>query len=138
MSKIMKFSKPALKELRSPIEEALKELGEKYGISLRVGNGNFGDVSAKFTLEMKVADTSVLEQNDRREFSAYAQLFGLRGIDFGTRILLSGVPYEVAGFAMSRKKYPIKMRNVATGKIMLYTTDIVERIRKATDLNNAA
>jgi hypothetical protein len=136
MAKIMKFSKDALKGLRSPLEDALKELGEKYGIEFRVGNGRFDEATAKFQLEMKIADKSVMESAARREFSVYASMYGLRGIDFGTQVTLQHQVWEVAGLALNRTKYPIKMRNVVTGKTMVYTTSIVDRIKAATDLKN--
>lgn len=150
MSKITTIDRTALKNLCSPIEEALAELGEKTGLKFRVGNGAYGGASGHFKLEIVVDDPEAQSAQARKVWDANCFYFGkdysnaentgLRPEDFGTEFVLSGTTYRTTGLELKRRKYPIKVEVVRSstrevGTTVLLTEAAVPAIRRATDAN---
>lgn len=133
MSKIATLDKKALVGLRPDIDAALKELGERLGLTFRAGNGSYGDgATASFKLEIKVDDPRAQADQERAIFNRNCGFLGLRPEDLNTTFVVGRETLTLIGIEPKKIKYPFKCRK-ADGKVMLYTDAIVERVRAATD-----
>lgn len=162
MTKITSLDRVALQNLRAPIEAELVALGERLGLSLKLGNGRFGDgAEATYQLVLRVEDPETKTKAAKAEWDRNCQFIGidfarpdetgLRPEDFGTEFVYGGVTYRTAGIAKGKgsQKFPIRAEcvvasnpndrrvraagNVAVGDIRLLPETTVPLIRAATD-----
>lgn len=131
MTKITDINKAAMIALRPQIDAALKELGEKLGITFSAGNGSFGGAEAHFKLNMKVADPSIQEAAKRDEFARYCSLFDLQPEDYGKTFRAGRTEYRLIGLELKRSKYPLRVMNLTENKVVLLTDAVVPAIRAA-------
>lgn len=151
--KITKLDKPALQNLRAPIEEELKALGERLGLTLRLGNGSFGDgAEASFKLVLRVDDPETKVAAAKADWDRNCRYIGvdwnrpeetgLRPEDFGTEFTASGAIFRTTGLNHGRgkAKFPIIVEVVSdptnrfkAGAILTYGEQAVPLIRAATD-----
>lgn len=131
MSKIVSFDRQNLPALRTAIEAALKTVGTEFNVDLRTGNCTFGDGEAKFQLHAKLADPAAKEEAAKKKFALYASMYGLREQDFGKVFVVAGEKLQIVGINPKKVKYPFECKKLSTGKVMLYTDAIVERVRAA-------
>ena len=54
MNKIVSFTRPNIKRVQAEIDKALAAIGERHGIQIKTGAGNFSPTSVKLKLEMAV------------------------------------------------------------------------------------
>lgn len=160
MTKITSLDRVALQNLRAPIEAELVALGERLGLTLKLGNGKFGDgAEATYQLVLRVDDPETKTKAAKAEWDRNCQYIGidfarpdetgLRPEDFGTEFVYGGVTYRTAGIAKGKgsQKFPIRVEcvappagrtvrgtgNVAVGDIRLLPETAVPLIRAATD-----
>lgn len=163
MTKIAKLDKIALNALRAPIEAELIALGERLGLSLKLGNGSYGDgAEASFKLILKVDDPAVKAAAAKAEWDRNCRFIGidyadventgLRPEDFGTEFNYAASTYRTIGIATKGKnsqKFPILVETVkvggllpsggsAVGQIKMLPESAVKIIRAATDAKVAA
>lgn len=146
--KITSIGKPELIALRPQIDAALAALGEQLGLKLRTGNASYSPdgAEAHFKLEIKVDDPAVQEAADRAEFERNCIMFrtgygpndkSLERSDFGIEFASGGRRYKLTGLELKRRKYPIKVRILASpnrddiGKTILLTEMAIHSIAAA-------
>lgn len=157
MTQIKTIDKAALLALRPEIDAALAALGEKFGLTLRTGNGSFGGDAGRFTLEIKTNDPAVKAEAGRKSWNANCTYIGLdfnrqdetglRPEDFGTEFTYGSgaraVRYRTTGIALRGKgsqKFPILVETLDgpnAGKTMMLPETAVPTIRSATDAAKA-
>lgn len=118
MSKITQFDKSNLPALRTEINEALKALGEKYGISLQAGNASFQSNNATFKLVCQVGeDKSIRDLKDDKAASAlslYQKMsFPDLRLDFNYQI--GKDVFKITGYNTRGRTQPMLIENVKTG-----------------------
>jgi hypothetical protein len=150
MTKITKLDRTSLQALRSPIETVLLALGNELGLSLKLGNGSFGDgAEASFKLILKVDDPAVKSAAEKANWDRNCRYIGvdyndfensgLRPEDFGTEFSYSAQTYRTTGIAVKGKnssKFPILCEIVSgkdAGSIRMLPERAVPIIRAATD-----
>lgn len=154
MTKITNLDRLALQNLRAPIEAELVALGERLGISLKLGNGSFGDgAEASFKLVLKVDDPEVKAKAAQAEWNRNCGYIGrdysnfentgLRPEDLGTVFPYAGGTYRTTGIALKGKgsqKFPILAEIVTAGprggnvgEVRMLPETAVPTIRNATD-----
>jgi hypothetical protein len=154
VTKITNLDRTALQNLRAPIESELAALGERLGISLKLGNGKFGDgAEATFQLVLKVEDEATKTAAAKAAWDRNCQYVGidfarpdetgLRAEDFGTEFTYGHGPkatrYRTTGIALKGKgsqKFPILVETLGgpnNGKTMMLPEAAVPMIRAATD-----
>ena len=107
--KITRFDRPTIKALRTPIEDALKDLATKHGIVIKVGNGSYTEATVTFKLELATIDkTGTVQSKEAQDFKMYALLFGLKTENLGQSFLdYSGEKFTVIGAKPRSTKFPI-------------------------------
>jgi len=121
MTKITDLDKAAMIALRAHIDAALKELGEKLGVEFKAGNGGFAGNEAHFKLIIKVADPEIQEAANRRTFDLYCGAFGLKPEHFNKEFRAGSKTYRLIGFELKRRKFPIRVLDLNTNKVVLLT-----------------
>lgn len=160
MTKIAKLDKAALIALRAPIEAELAALGERLGLTLKLGNGSFGDgAEASFKLVLRVDDPAIKVAAAKAEWDRNCRYVGidfnrpdetgLRPEDFGTEFPFNGGVMRTSGIATKGKgsqKFPILVEVVTPGRgtagskpgeVRMLTEAAVPAIRAATDAASA-
>ena len=70
------LNREVFRKLRPEIDEAIKGIGERDGVTLKVGNASFSQVEGKFQLHVSMKDQDGLEPEERL-FKLRAHLYGL-------------------------------------------------------------
>ena len=99
------FDKPLCRLLASEVEEALKALGEKHGMTFSYQGGRYGD----YTLDFKMKASITIEGGQPADFAANARLIGLPEDCWGKTFvsLASGQTATITGIKLNRRKYPV-------------------------------
>lgn len=107
---IQKFNKQNLPSVRTDISKALKDVEEKFGINISLGNISFG--SDEFTVKMTVGIGKPGEGLSKMEkdFIDNKDYFGIR-FDLNYSFTSQGKTYKVVGLAPRSNKYPVLAQN---------------------------
>jgi hypothetical protein len=99
------FDKPLCRLLAADVEEALKAVGEKYGMTFSYEGGRYGD----YTLDMKLKATIATAGGQPGDFAQHARLIGLPEDCWGKTFLslASGQTCTITGIKLNRRKYPV-------------------------------
>lgn len=127
--KAKEITKEFLKDFRTQLDYALKELGEKEGIKLTAGRCSYSDTFFSIKIEGAVeAEKGVATTKDQIAFKENAELYGLSPDDlFKTfRVGFGAEAYEVWGLRPRSKKYPILAKKVGTDDVYKFEAAIVK------------
>ena len=120
------FDKATCRAVSDAAVEALQDVAKRFGLTVERRSGSYTDqtFTAKFEFKAVAKDGTDAEQ---ATFNQYCGLFNLEPSDFGKTFTVNREVWTFAGLRMKRSKYPILARNVVTGKITLFTQDVVDR-----------
>lgn len=119
MTKITDLNKASLTALRPEIDAALAELGARFGLTFRAGNGSYAGDHAHFKLEIKVDDPAVQEAAAKADFDLMAPLFGLEASDYNREFGAGSKRYRLIGFEPKRRKWPFRVMDLNANKVVL-------------------
>ena len=114
--------KTNLKLLRAAIETALAPVGEHHRLRFRTAGIRFeGDgTSAKITLEVDaLGENGEIKSKSERDFEQYHHFFshvGLKAEHLHQTFKFNGEPVELVGLRPNADKFPLVVRNNATGR----------------------
>lgn len=126
VTKIKSFDKQNLAMLRPEIDEALKTLGEKYGVSFSTGNARFSPQTSEFKLEVGImgadgkADTKASS-----DWKQLAPLYNLPVDALNKTFNFEGRTFTILGLLPKSRRFPVLVRTSA-GKDFKYSTDMVK------------
>lgn len=103
----MKITKNLIETMRNDINEALKAVGEKYGLVLEAGNASFNETCADFKLKA----TDPVE--NWKQNVAHT---GLRPDDYGKLALFGKQKLKIVGFDRTARTNKVQLIDPATGK----------------------
>jgi hypothetical protein len=102
----MDITRQMLKDLRPEIEDALKEVSEKYGITMKLGNGRFGGLTGDYKLLLTTIGENG-ETPESRDFALYASRFGMDQSWLGKTFNVNANTYTIKGILPKKTKRPI-------------------------------
>ena len=102
----MEITKKMLEDLRPEIEDALKEVAQKYGITMRLGNGHYGGLEGDFKLLLRGTGNNG-ETKESEDFKRYATGFGLRPEWVGELITDGKYYYTISTIYPRKRKMPV-------------------------------
>lgn len=104
----MSITQKTVENMRTDINEALKAVGKKYGLTIEAGSASFTETSVDFKLK------AVNAQENWNQCVAYT---GLRPDDFGKIGLFGGThKLKIIGFDRSARTNKVQMIDPETGK----------------------
>jgi len=113
----MDFNKTKIQELRKELNSVLDSFGKKNNLKLEIGRITYD--TDFFRTQIKAFDLSDNKDVDKIEFDKYCWKFHIPADWYGKEMTLDKGIYIVSGIATRAKKYPILLRNKATGKVDL-------------------
>ncbi len=122
------FTAAEMKAMRPEIEAALKDLGDRLGISFKVGGGSYGQQTAQFKLELgRIGDDGQAVTKFREAWDQLAPIYGLEPEWFGRTFRSGGTEYRIAGLAPRRRK-PVLVDRTRDGRQFLFGEDTVRAL----------
>ena len=101
---IKQFTPKVCKQLAQEITELLKPLADKYGLTVRAAGGRYSDIAWTGKFEFKLGNPEKLQENDKKTFEMYADVFGLKPSDYGRLVRLGSSLYKIVGIKTSAHK----------------------------------
>ena len=128
MSKITGFDRSTCKDLSIAVIEALKEVGEKFGVQFKDKGGTFADKN--FTMKIEAAlvgKDGVVCDKASEDFKLYAHQFGLSAEDFMKVFTdFSGRSFQIVGLKPQSWKNPILGKDMRSGKTFKFPAEAIK------------
>ena len=121
---MQEFNRPNIKTLREEIDNALKSIAEKHGISLMLGNVRFSDRSFTGKLEARITDTHG-EPTMAVDFRTLADTYGLKPENLYRMVTIQGKTYKIVGLKPRNRKYPIIVEEITNGKRYKFSAFVI-------------
>lgn len=101
-----------LRGMRTDMEAALKQVGEKYGVAISVGNATFRPENAKFNVEVATlgADGTAVSKYVS-DYKRYCEMFDLKPEWLGMPFMSLGTRFTVSGLNMKAQRMPVLAKN---------------------------
>jgi len=110
----MPITKEFLKSFREDFAEVVKELEDKYGLVIHLGSISYG--FDNFTGKIECQMGANQEEVEKKNFERDCRLVNLIPSDFNRIVTVQGKEYQIVGIDLGKRKYPIKVKEVSTGK----------------------
>jgi len=124
MKKVTSFNRQNIRQINSELEAALKQVAEKYGLEVKLGNTRFtGD---NFTTKVQVAtvgEGGITMSKEATDFNRYKTILGIN-MELGQEFQRSGKTFTIVGLKPRSKKYPI-LAKCSDGKTYKLPVDLV-------------
>lgn len=124
MKKVTSFNRQNIRQINSELEAALKQVAEKYGLEVKLGNTRF--TSDNFTTKVQVAtvgEGGITMSKEATDFNRYKTILGIN-MELGQEFQRSGKTYTIVGLKPRSKKYPI-LAKCSDGKTYKLPVDLV-------------
>ena len=121
------ISATLLQTLREDLNEAIKAVGEKHGVALKVGSASYSGNNATFKMDVAgiVGGTVVTKQV--QDFLSYVGIHGFAKDDLGKTFTYGGCSYAVAGYA-PRKRLSLLATRTTDGKTFCFPCDAIHKL----------
>lgn len=130
--KITAFDKRNIADFQREAIAALKDLADRYGVSVREAGGKWSPEKFTMHIEAKIADPQAAADLARATFNRKCSMFELLPSDFGAKFEYNpGDWWELVGLEPNRPKFCVQAKNVRNGEIRLLTTSALAKIRAA-------
>lgn len=110
MPQIKNFDRNTVRLFGEELQNALKGLAEKYGVSIKSAGATFARDGGNVTYKVAVAvigEGGVAETKERSAFIQLAVMYGLQPTDLGKTFVHVGETVEITGLAPKSRKFPI-------------------------------
>lgn len=125
---INKFNKQNLPVLRAAMNVALKDVGTRFGVDINLGNASYWEHEVKFRMVVSTLTETGEKQQDEDNFVLHAPHSGFEAEDFGKDFTSRGRQFKIVGWNNRRYKYPLKAKEVFSGKIVCFQTHVVLKL----------
>lgn len=123
---IQNFDRATVNNLAREVEEALRGVAARHGLTFEPGNGKFNEASFEARGTFKVVGDGAGAQKAREEFDGYAGAYGLKPEDFGVEFVgAGGHTYRIIGLNINRPKNAIRLLRVKDGALMCAPAAVV-------------
>ena len=126
--KINKFDRPSCKIVGEAVDQALKGVADKFGITIKRKSGTFSENNYTIKIEASVIGENGLAISKEAEaFKQMAQYYGLAASDLNKKFTnWSGKEYQIVGLATKSSKYPILAKEIDSGKTFKFAEKQVQ------------
>jgi hypothetical protein len=125
-TKIERFDGTTCRAVAKAMEEALKPVGERYGLSIQFRGGRYQDTSYSPKVVCAIVDDGGTVQGPEvSDFKRYANLYGLKPDDLGREFRTDRGVFVLTGLKSRARRFPLLGKEKATGKVYKFTADVV-------------
>jgi hypothetical protein len=127
---ISNFEKSNLKVIREDVDAALKAVGDKYGISLHLGNIRFDQKTFSGKLEATINDSKTGAAKSAMEIALEqgGKLYIGNNFEISKTYDYRGKKIKFVGLMPKKHKYPIVFQYTDSGKQYLMSSDDARKI----------
>lgn len=115
----MEFTKNEFEEFRTDVENALKGIAKKYGVSISTGRIDYS--TNNFEMRLKVVKTVDSKGKkldaEKEDFARLCKLFNFKKSDYKKKFKANGREFEFIGFDIKKRKNCCIIRDTKTGKL---------------------
>ncbi|MGA2067061.1 MAG: hypothetical protein ABSG86_18935 [Thermoguttaceae bacterium] len=122
----MSFDRARCREIHDILDQALRPVGERLGMIVRLGSARFTADNICFKLD--VFENARTGSPEAADFPFYCIRYGLEPEDLGKTFTWGGKQYELIGCKPRSTRFPLLGRNLE-GKVFKFPLDIVGMIR---------
>ena len=108
MARIKSFDRTSIRFVQAALSDALKKVGEAFGVEFKVGGGRFSPTRFACRLDVTIAGA---EPQEAQDFRQYADVFGLKPGDLGRAFLDRGRRFTIVGLLPRSRSYPVLAQN---------------------------
>jgi hypothetical protein len=123
---LRKIDREAAKMLRIETENALHVIAQKYGLTVRVHGGRFGDADYIPKVEFKVIETEDGTRLEEAEFTARAAMYGIDQ-KYGEAKEMRGEMYRLVAISLTKRKFPVICQRMRDGKRYCFPVEAFKR-----------
>ncbi len=120
------LTKKEFENFRTETEEALKEIAEKYNVTITAGKIKYSEAEFALTIDVKKKEVNG-KSFEQAEFEKYCFLYHLKPEDYLKSFKTSGKNFVITGFKPNRPKFPIIAKG-EDGKSYKFTEDILKML----------
>ena len=104
-------NKQDLNLLTNEINQALKVIGDKYGLVLNTKSGTYQQDGSEFSVKLVVKNTTV-----QKNYDWECAILGLPKTVIGSSLSVQGKDFVITGLNTRKPKFPIEVKCVNDGK----------------------
>lgn len=119
----MEMNERTLREFRQDFQQAVKSLEEKYGVVITAKGITYSD--NEFHFKTEVVNGSSKDDVRKTQFEQSCKKYFLEKEDFMREFEVRGVTYQIVGIQPSKRKHPIMIKDVRSGKEYCCGTDFI-------------
>ena len=124
---ITNLSTNAMRVLRNEIDADLKLLGNKFGVSLKLGNGKFNAQNGQFILVIStMQENGMVLSKEATAFQQLAHIYDLQPAQLGKIFEHKGATYKLAGLIPNRPKFPFVALCLNDNKTYKFTETAIQ------------
>jgi len=125
MGQLKSIGRPGAKLMRVEMQEALDNIGKRYGMAFEIGRITFDDNSIKASVEA-VLTTAPGESKMAVDFRKHCFKHNLKPSDLGRTFTNTRLErFTIVGLKPRNRKYPIIGQRVSDGKQFKFTSHAV-------------
>ena len=125
MSNLKSIGRPGAKLMRVEMQEALDNIGKRYGMAFEIGRITFDDNSIKASVEA-VLTTAPGESKMAVDFRKHCFKHNLNPSDLGRTFTNTRLErFTIVGLKPRNRKYPIIGQRISDGKQFKFTSHAV-------------
>lgn len=125
----MEINQNTLRQFREDYQQTVKTLEEKYGVVIQTRGITYSDNEFHFTTE--VVNGKNKDDVRKTQFEHYCQRYSLKKEDFMRNFEVRGVTYQIVGIQPNKRKHPIMIKDVKTGKEYCCGTDFLPFMKQS-------
>lgn len=121
----MEFNKKEFDNFRKDLQEALKEIEEKYQVKIKSNNIKYTDID--FKIDLTVLKNQEGFDAEKEKFEKYCVMYGFKKEHYKNKITLQNKQFEFVGFNINKPKNSCSIREIGTGKLYQTTEETIKR-----------
>jgi hypothetical protein len=117
------MDKAQAKVVQAAVGEAIKAVYAQYGLVVTSSRCTYDDSTFNLTVKANVSDPAA----QGKTWDQYAPIFDLPEGGVGKVVRLNQKDYRIVGLDLNRRAYPVRVEEVATGKVVLFKAPAIAR-----------
>jgi hypothetical protein len=122
----MSFDRTRCRQVGTALDEALKPLGERLGLTIRLGSASFTSGNIRF--QLNVFEDAITGSPEAEDFRICCSHYGLQAEDLNKTFTWGGKQYVLVGCKPRATRFPLLGRGT-DGKMYKFPVDIADAIR---------
>jgi hypothetical protein len=131
--KIKQLDKQNIQMLRDAVQKSLDKVGDMYGLTIKLGNIRYDNLSFRSKVEAYVDEPASGVGYEQEAFNSTCFMYGLKPEDYLKEVTLNGQKFwgtkaKIYGFNPRSRKYPVLVRT-DSGQLIKSGRNILSQIK---------